>query len=247
MEKELEFYEKIGNWDFSKISYHEEIIQDGFDYFKWIEKYTNEESICLDLGTGGGEKVLEFYPKVRKIIGIDYSTQMIKTACENLNKSRRNTEDISFVQMDINDLKFEDNTFDVITARHTVLNVNEIRRVLKPNGILIIEGVAKDDAIKLKDIVGRGQCYFDEESIEESDFHDLENANFKFLENKMMLLNEWYHSKNDFMSLLFKAPIIENITNEDLKKIDEYINKNIELGNIKLVRQIYGFVCENIK
>ena len=247
MEKELEFYEKIGNWDFSKISYHEEIIQDGFDYFKWIEKYTNEESICLDLGTGGGEKVLEFYPKVRKIIGIDYSTQMIKSACENLNKSRRNTEDISFVQMDINDLKFEDNTFDVITARHTVLNVNEIRRVLKPNGILIIEGVAKDDAIKLKDIVGRGQCYFDEESIEESDFHDLENANFKFLENKMMLLNEWYHSKNDFMSLLFKAPIIENITNEDLKKIDEYINKNIELGNIKLVRQIYGFVCENIK
>lgn len=247
MEKELEFYEKIGNWDFSKISYHEEIIQDGFDYFKWIEKYTNEESICLDLGTGGGEKVLEFYPKVRKIIGIDYSTQMIKTACENLNKSRRNTEDISFVQMNINDLKFEDNTFDVITARHTVLNVNEIRRVLKPNGILIIEGVAKDDAIKLKDIVGRGQCYFDEESIEESDFHDLENANFKFLENKMMLLNEWYHSKNDFMSLLFKAPIIENITNEDLKKIDEYINKNIELGNIKLVRQIYGFVCENIK
>ena len=70
---------------------------------------------------------------------------------------------------------------------------------------------------------------------------------FRFLENKMMLLNEWYHSKNDFMSLLFKTPIIENITKEDLIKIEEYISKNTDLGNIKLVRRIYGFVCQNIK
>ena len=28
MEKELEFYERIGNWDFSKIKYHEEILED---------------------------------------------------------------------------------------------------------------------------------------------------------------------------------------------------------------------------
>lgn len=247
MEKELEFYEKIGNWDFSMISYHEEIIKDEFDYFKWIEKYTNEECVCLDLGTGGGEKVLNFYPKVKKIIGIDLSSQMIKTARENLEKSTRKNEEISFLQMDINNLKFDDNTFDVITARHTILNVNEIKRVLKPNGILIIEGVAKDDSYELKEMVGRGQCFFDETSIEEIEFQELENAGFRFLENKMMLLNEWYHSKNDFMSLLFKTPIIEKITEKDLIKIEEYVSKNTNLGNIKLVRRIYGFVCQNIK
>ena len=53
--------------------------------------------------------------------------------------------------MDINKLKFDNNTFDVITARHTILNVNEIKRVLKPNGIVIIEGVAKDDSYELKE------------------------------------------------------------------------------------------------
>ncbi len=32
----------------------------------------NEKSICLDLGTGGGEKVLKYYPKVKKIYATDF-------------------------------------------------------------------------------------------------------------------------------------------------------------------------------
>lgn len=247
MSVKLEFYENIGNWEFSMINYHEEILEDEFDYFKWIENYTNNQSCCLDLGTGGGEALLRSYPKVKSIIGIDYSKEMIKTAKENLEKSERKNENITFVKMNTNNLKFENNAFDVITARHTNLNVNEIKRVLKPNGFLIIEGVAKDDSLELKDKVGRGQCYFDEISVEELEYNELKNGGFEFIENKMMILNEWYHSKDDFMGLLFKTPIIENITEEDLVKIEEYINENTKFGNIKLVRRIYGFVCKNIK
>ena len=247
MSVKLEFYENIGNWEFSMISYHEEILENEFDYFKWIECYTNGESVCLDIGTGGGEKVLNNYPKVKKIIGIDYSKEMIKTANINLEKSKRKNEDISFFKMDINNMEFEDNVFDVVTARHTNLNVKEIRRVLKPNGILIIEGVAKDDSLELKDKVGRGQCYFDEIGVEELEYEELKNGGFEFLENKMMILNEWYHSKEDFMGLLFKTPIIENITKKDLVKIEKYIEENTEFGNIKLIRRIYGFICKNIK
>ena len=247
MSVKLEFYENIGNWEFSMISYHEEILENEFDYFKWIKDYTNEESVCLDIGTGGGEKVLKNYPKVKKIIGIDYSKEMIKTANANLEKSERKNENISFVKMDINNMEFNDNSFDIVTARHTNLNVEEIRRVLKPNGILIIEGVAKDDSLELKDKVGRGQCYFDEIGVEELEYEELKNGGIEFIENKMMILNEWYHSKDDFMGLLFKTPIIEDITEEDLVKIENYIEENTESGNIKLVRRIYGFVCKNIK
>lgn len=247
MEKELEFYEKIGDWDFSKINYYEEILEDEFNYFEWIKKYVSNNAVCLDLGTGGGEVVLKNYPKVKELKCIDFSKEMIKTANENLLNSERRNEKISFVQMDINDLKFEDNTFDVITARHTVLNVKEIKRVLKPNGILIIEGVAKDDCLELKDCVGKGQCYFDKIGVEEKEYNELKENNFEFVQNKMMILNEWYESKNDFYSLLFKTPIIENITKDDIVKIEKYIAQNTNLGNIKLVRRIYGFVCKNIK
>ena len=241
MEVNLEFYEKIGNWDFSKISYHEEFIKDEFNYFDWIKRYVNENSVCLDLGTGGGEKVLKNYPNVKKLIGIDFSKEMIKTANNNLKKSKRNIQDISFIQMDTNKLEFEDNTFDVVTARHTSLNVKEIKRVLKINGILIIEGVAKDDCLELKETVGRGQCFGDKVGIEKKEFLEIFGNGFKFLENKMMILNEWYHSREDFYALLLKTPIIENL------KIDDYIEKNSNLGNIKLKRRIYGFVCVNIK
>ena len=247
MSVKLEFYENIGNWEFSMINYHEEILEDGFDYFKWIEKCTNNQSICLDLGTGGGEKLLKNYPKVKKIIGIDNSKEMIKTANINLEKSERKNENIEFIKMDINKLEFEENIFDVVTARHTNLNVEEIKRVLKSNGLLIIEGVAKDDCIELKEKVGRGQCYFDEISVEDMEYSELKNGGFEFIENKMMILNEWYHSKNDLMTLLYKTPIIEDIAEDDLVKIEEYINKNTKDGNIKLVRRIYGFICKNIK
>ena len=62
-----------------------------------------------------------------------------------------------------------------------------------------------------------------------------------------MLLNEWYHSEDDFYALLFKTSIIENINENDLIKIKEYIEENTSFGNIKLLRKIYGFVVKNIK
>ena len=61
------------------------------------------------------------------------------------------------------------------------------------------------------------------------------------------VVNLYTGFNNDLMTLLFKTPIIEDITEEDLVKIEEYINKNTKDGNIKLIRRIYGFICENIK
>lgn len=247
MNKDYMFYQSLGNWDFSDIKYHEVPREDEFNYFDWIKKYVNDSSVCLDLGTGGGEKLLKFYPKVKRLIGIDYSSAMIETAIMNLKEVGRSSEDISFIEMDISDLKFDDNTFDIVTARHTEINAEEIKRVLKPRGILIIEGVAKDDCLELKNSVGRGQCYFDEIAIEKLEEDSLRKSGFEFLENKMMILDEYYIDKENFYALLFKTPIIENITKDELVKIEEYVSKNTEAGNIKLKRRIYGFVCKNIK
>ena len=43
-EKELEYYSKIANWDFSQINYEEEYLTD-WEYFDQIKKNTTEKSI----------------------------------------------------------------------------------------------------------------------------------------------------------------------------------------------------------
>ena len=248
MNKDYKFYQSLGNWDFSDIKYEEVPREDEFEYFKWIRQYVKSESKCLDLGTGGGEKLLKYYPKVHTLIGIDYSPAMIKTAKENLEKSNRKDENISFIEMDISDLKFEDNSFDIVTARHTEINSKEIKRVLKPNGILIIEGVAKDDCLELKEMVGRGQCFFDEIAIEKIEEEELKKSGFEFIENKMMILDEYYLDKNNLFALLLKTPIVENITEDEWLKINEYVKLNeTKDGKVKLKRRIYGFICLNTK
>lgn len=54
---EKEFYDKIGSligWDFSMLKY-ELIDNSDFQYFDEINKQVTDQSILLDIGTGGGE------------------------------------------------------------------------------------------------------------------------------------------------------------------------------------------------
>ena len=82
---ELNYYEKIGNWDFSQIKRKTEKLTT-WDFYEKIKENTNEKSLCLDLGTGGGERVLRDYPEVGMIIATDFSDEMIKTAKKNAKK-----------------------------------------------------------------------------------------------------------------------------------------------------------------
>ena len=86
--KEKDFCGEIGNWDFSMINYTVEKITD-WDMYKEISSYTDENSLCLDLGTGGGEKAIKYYPKVGMLVATDFSEEMIKTAKSNLKGKKR--------------------------------------------------------------------------------------------------------------------------------------------------------------
>ena len=245
---ELKYYESIGNWDFSKIKYKTENVTD-WDFYEEIKKHTNENSKCLDLGTGGGEKVLKKYPNVREIIGTDFSEKMIKTAKENAkNYPNRN---IQFLVMDNLNMKFQTETFDLVSARHTIINAKQIYNCLLPNGVLVIEGVDKKDCWELKELFGRGQSYTDEISISEKDYLDLKEAGFSKIEKIEVLQNEYYETEDDLMALLLKTPIIDDfseINNENKKLIekdlfDEYVRRNKTEKGILLKRILYGIVA----
>lgn len=252
--KELEYYNKIKNWDFSKIKFEEENLTN-WDMYKILNEYANENSIILDLGTGGGERILEDFPNAKKIIGTDFSEEMIKTAKNNLKKS--NKKNIEFRVMDNLNMDTEDNFFDIVVARHTCISARQIYKTLKNKGKLIVRGVDKLDCWELKRLFNGGQAFNDIKPISQIDYENILNAGFKNVELVPIYIREYYKTKEDLLSLLFKTPILDDFSEEgvntklenkeiDLKKIDLYIKDNTYDKGILLRRMYYGILAEKI-
>jgi len=63
---EKEYYEETANWSFDEFEIIEEKLTN-WDLYEILKSVTNENSKILDLGTGGGEKVLKYFPDVQEI------------------------------------------------------------------------------------------------------------------------------------------------------------------------------------
>ena len=250
LNKEHDFYNEIKNWDFSNINRTEENFTN-WDMYEILKNNSNSESRILDLGTGGGEKVLKYFPEVKEIIATDFSKEMIKTANENLKNSDK--KNITFRQMDNLNMTTPDNYFDIVVARHTCTDAKQIYKTLKTNGLLIIRGVDKLDCCELKRLLGKGQAYKDQKPISLIDYENILDAGFKDVELVPIHIREYYKTKNDLLALVLKTPILtdfseikdnEQLTEEiDLNKLDEYIKRNSSEKGILLIRRYYGITA----
>ncbi len=244
---ELEFYSKAKNWDFSMINYTSETAST-WDMYDILKKSSNPESVILDLGTAAGEKVLKYFPECKRIVGTDYSYDMIENAKKNLAESGK--KNIEFMVMDNLRLEFNENTFDIVTARHTVIDPKGIYKVLKPGGLLIVRGVDKYDCWDLKEMFGRGQAFFDKKPISEIDFEAIKRVGFQNVIKKEIKVNEYYKTKEDLMMLLCKTPILTDFSEIgetefkeymiDEEIIDRYIGEHTTEKGILLSRVYYG-------
>ncbi len=247
---EFDFYEKIKNWDFSKIKYIEESLTN-WDMYDILNKKANSESKILDLGTGGGENLIKYFPQAKEIIGTDFSNEMIKTAKSNLEKSAR--KNIEFKQMDNLKMTTPDNYFDIVVARHTCIDAKQIYNTLKNDGILILRGVDKLDCWELKYMFKKGQAYNDVKPISLIDYENILNAGFRNVELVPIHIREYYKTKEDLLALLLKTPILcdfsEEKENNDLKFnidmaiLDKYINLHKTDKGILLIRRYYGITA----
>ncbi len=93
----------------------------------------------LEVGVGTGIN-LSLYPKDAAITGIDYTASMLEKARERAARMQ-NTR---LLQMDAADLKFADNSFDIVYAPYLISVVpdpvkvaQEMRRVCRPGGRII--------------------------------------------------------------------------------------------------------------
>ena len=251
-ESELKYYERIGNWDFSQIKCKTENLTN-WDFYEKIRENSNEKSLCLDLGTGGGERVLKSYPDVGMIIATDFSEEMIKTAKENAKKYPNKR--VKFTKMNNLEMTFPEETFDLISARHTIINAKQIYECLVPGGTIVIRGVDKKDCWEMKELFVRGQAYNDEIAISEKDYLDLKEAGFKNIEKVEILQNEYYETEDDLMALLLKTPILDDfseISGEEFEHrtiverdlFDEYVKRYKTEKGILLKRVLYGIVAK---
>ena len=95
----------------------------------------------LEVGVGTGINAV-MYPKFVDVTGIDFSSSMLEKARERV--VRKGMTNIRLLQMDAQDIKFEDNTFDIVYAPYLISVVpdplqvaREMRRVCKPGGRII--------------------------------------------------------------------------------------------------------------
>ena len=251
-ENELNYYEKIGNWDFSEIKRKTEKLTN-WDFYEKIRENSNEKSLCLDLGTGGGEKVLKNYPDVGMLIATDFSEEMIKTAKENAREYPNKR--VKFTKMDNLNMNFPKAIFDLISARHTIINAKQIYESLAAGGTIVIEGIDQKDCWKIKEVFGRGQAYNDKIVISEKDYQDLVEAEFRNIEKVEILQNEYYETEDDLMALLLKTPILDDFSEisgkecenrEIIEKelFDKYVRKYKTEKGILLKRVLYGIVAK---
>lgn len=246
---EHDYYSELANWSFEDIDYTSEVFTNWI-YEDEIKKQVNENTRILDLGTAAGEKVLKKFPDCAEILGTDFSNEMIETANKNLLQSGR--KNISFRVM--NNLKMDtpDNYFDLVTARHTIIDPVQIYKTLKEGGQLIIRGVDKLDCWSLKRMFGRGQAYHDIKPISLIDYETIMDAGFKDVELIPLHVIEYYKTKEDLYALLVKTPILDDFSEESSNEyerktiekeiFEKYVEQNTTKKGIKLIRRYYGII-----
>jgi phosphatidylethanolamine/phosphatidyl-N-methylethanolamine N-methyltransferase len=95
----------------------------------------------LEVGVGTGIN-LSLYPREASVTGIDFSSSMLEKARERA--ARKDAAPVRLLQMDAADLKFADDSFDIVYAPYLISVVpdpvtvaQEMRRVCRPGGRII--------------------------------------------------------------------------------------------------------------
>lgn len=120
---------------------------------EYIKEYYKPDYLCLDLGCGSCRKIKQIANKVNCYYAIDCDPTRINLAEQNGIKDYN-------IKVGVGDnfyLPFRDGEFDLVSGFMTKYSVCETSRVLKNNGIFIIETLGADDKRDIKYKFGKDQ------------------------------------------------------------------------------------------
>lgn len=186
-----------------------------------IVQEVKEDSKILDLGTGNGFVLSEINRRLKynlKLIGIDLSKILIE---------QNKDININLIQGDNYNLPFDDNTFDIVTAKNvTRFSTDEVYRVLKKGGKFIFREYGE-----YKGLVEISKL-FKKRLIRSRDIgfylKRLKKSGFLKIYYKTYLIEREYESIEDILNVIQSFPYIKKLNKEDLKNIEEYLKLNKE-------------------
>ncbi len=242
-----QFYNKvcnnIGGYDFSNVK----VINEGVKwyFYKEVKKSCDKNSFVLDIGTGGGERVLKLANYVHLLVGIDISENMIKTAINNT--KIQGIDNVYFSVMDSDKIKFPDGFFDIISCRLSYFNCREVARLLSKNGTFITQQAGKDDKNNIKKYFGRGfKSQIRDDRHKNLLVKELKKAGFSQVKTLEYNAIEYYKTAKDLLFILKNTPLLPDfgLNKEDFIKFNKFVkNFNTKKG-IKTNLNRYMIVAE---
>ena len=129
-----------------------------YKFLFWVEMFRSEndnlEKSVLDCGAGGNRPPLAlFYQAGYKTTGIDISKDSIRNASI---YSKNHNMNLNINTGDMRELKFEDACFSFVYSynsifhlfkRDIIKSIKEMKRVLKPNGLIFINLLSVEDQL----------------------------------------------------------------------------------------------------
>lgn len=227
-------------WDFSYLENRWDDEELPWNYEEILKKYLRSDYKLLDMGTGGGEFLLSLNHPYN-------NTSVTEMWVPNVELCKQKLEPLGIeVKQVFNycQLPFKDNTFDIIINRHESFDINEVRRILKSNGIFITQQVGgKNNEILSKALIKGFKPLYSNNTLD-NNIKKLENNLFEIL-----YANEYfpYLRFKDIGAIVYFAKIIEwefpnfSVENcfEELCKLNEDINVN---GYVESIEHRYIIV-----
>jgi len=135
----------------------------GIDY-RWRKTLvgilrTYKPNSVLDVATGTGDLAIAIeHIKPQKIVGIDISEKMLEIGRQKINEKGLN-QVITLRRADAEKIPFSDNTFEAITVAFGVRNFEnlelglmEMKRVLRPGGVMLILEFSHPSSFPMKQL-----------------------------------------------------------------------------------------------
>lgn len=232
-------------WDFSYLENRWDCESLPWNYKDIVLQYLKPNYKLLDIGTGGGEFLLSLNHPYKNTSVTEMWEPNVKLCKDKLG---RIGIDVNRVLKD-EELPFNDNSFDIIIKRQASYNIQEVKRILKPNGFFITQQVGGLNNKKL--------CNFlIENHVPKYKEKNLKNSMKDAIENNFSILysEEYfpYYRFKDIGALVYYARII--VWEFPKFSVDKYFEELLRLNKtlsendyIESLGHRYIMICKNVE
>ena len=238
----------------TRISIHDKYSENKQGFGNWVVSHYDikQDARVLELGCGSGiiwvgqEAVIE---KCAELVLTDFSEGMLVTAEKNVGQ-RAN---VTYKQVDIQQIPFEENSFDVVIANMMLYHVpdlrkglSEVARVLKPGGKFycatggehgIVERVA--ELLRPFGMEYRYELSFSLQNGREKLAHHFSSIEMREYIDALAVTNA-----QDLVDYVFSGITMAKTCSLPKEEVKRIFEQNMIDGVLRLPKEVGMFVCE---